>query len=539
MLLDIGEVWAKHAEQPAKAIEALEEAQTLRPQDHVVLHRLLQLYQKSEDWPRMVETIASISALETDPEKKARYYFTMAQLYRDKIEDADRAVELFNEALDLNPGYLEAFERINKILTHSKNWKQLERNYRKMLHRIAGKGKPDLEHELWYQLGLVYRDRMQERDKAIDAFKMASHTRPDDPKDRRILSELFEVAERYDEAIEQQRLILLADPLKLEPYRALYRLYLYKRAYDEAWCTAAAMAFMRKADQEEQRFFEDYRPQGMLPVKGRLGTEHWPKLLFHPDLNIYVSKIFEAISGAALKAKIAQAGAAYKPPDKRFKQDVATSTVTFARTFGWTAQVLGVPIPELYVRSDQPGGLTTLAAEPRGSEAGRAVLSGFAPQELAFVCGKHLAGYRPELFIRNLFPAQSELTVMLFAGVMIAEPNTPMPPEVAANARVTAQALNQFLDAQARDYLKTVVKRFLQEGAKVNLKHWLAGAELTACRAALLVSGDLEIAKKIISGEPATPELAATDKMKDLLVFSVSEDYSALRRALGVNIPAE
>ena len=28
--------------------------------------------------------------------------------------------------------------------------------------------------------------------------------------------------------------------------------------------------------------------------------------------------------------------------DKRFKQDPATSTVTFAKTFGWAAQVLGV-----------------------------------------------------------------------------------------------------------------------------------------------------------------------------------------------------
>jgi tetratricopeptide (TPR) repeat protein len=67
----------------------------------------------------------------------------MAQLYRDKLEDLERSVELFNEALDLNPEYLGAFERINKILTQQKNWKQLERSYRKMIHRIAGKGKPE------------------------------------------------------------------------------------------------------------------------------------------------------------------------------------------------------------------------------------------------------------------------------------------------------------------------------------------------------------------------------------------------------------
>ena len=65
----------------------------------------------------------------------------MAQLYRDKLEDPDRAVELFNESLDQNPSLPRRdFERINKILTQEKNWKQLERQYRKMIHRVAGKG---------------------------------------------------------------------------------------------------------------------------------------------------------------------------------------------------------------------------------------------------------------------------------------------------------------------------------------------------------------------------------------------------------------
>jgi tetratricopeptide (TPR) repeat protein len=539
LLMDIGDVWTGDGKNVNKAIEAMEEAQELKPNDHVLLHKLLQLYQRAEEWSKMVDTIHAISDLEEAPERKARYYYTMAQLYRDKIDDADRAVELFNEALDLHPAFLEAFERINKILTQNRNWKQLERAYRKMLHRIAGKGNAELEHELWYQLGLIYRDRIGDRDKAIDAFKMASHSRPDDLKDRHILSELYEVSERFDEAVEQQRFILEKDPLKLDPYRSLYRLFLHKRTYDEAWCAAAAISFMQKAEPEEYQFFEDYRPQGILQVKGRLNNELWNKALFHPTLNIYVSKIFEAIAAAALKAKMAQMGGGYRPPDKNFREDVATSTITFARTFGWTAQVLGVPIPELYIRNDQPGAIKALVADPRASEAGRAVLSGFQPHEFAFICGKHLASHRPELFIRNLFPAQTDLTVMLFAGMVIADPKTPLPQELATNVRATAQALSQFMDTQARDYLGNVVKRFVQEGAKVNIKTWMRAAELTACRAALLVCGDLEVAKKILSAEGATPELTAADKMKDLLVFTLSENYAVLRKALGVEIPTE
>ena len=542
ILNEIGELWSTQDDQPPKAIEAFEEALELEPQNHIVLHKLLALYQKAGEWSKMVDTLQSIADLEERPDIKARYFFTMAQIYRDKIQDQDRAVELFNEALDLNSGYLEAFERINKVLTLQKNWKQLERSYRKMIHRIAGKGKTELENTLWHQLGLIYRDRLGEMDQAIEAFKMAAATNPGLTIERQILSELYESQERCDDAIAEQRVILASNPLSIDPYRAMYRLNLHKRSYDEAWCLAAAMAFMGKADEEEGRFYDDYRPQGMLQVRGRLTSEMWAKLLTHADQDQHVSKIMEAIAPAALQAKIAQLKIQGKLPvlDPRFKQDPATSTVTFAKTFGWAAQVLGITPPQLYVRSDVPGSILAVPAAPPASIAGQTVLTGFKPEELTFICGKHLAGYRGEVYIRNLFPTQAELTIMLFAGVMIANPATPMPADMQQQVRTTAQELAKYMQPVQVEGLRMWVKRFLEEGAKANIKVWNQTAELSACRAGLVVCGDLSIAKKIIAGEQQLPgDLSVAEKMKELLLFSVSPEYARLRQALGINIGAE
>jgi tetratricopeptide (TPR) repeat protein len=541
ILNTIGDIWAEKEKNPHKAIEALEEARDLRPNDHVLLHKLLQLYQSAAEWQRMIDTLQSIAELEERPEIKARYVFTQAQICRDKLEDQDRAVELFNDALDLNPSYLEAFERINKILTNQKAWKQLERSYRKMIHRIAGKGNTDLEHTLWHQLGLIYRDRLQQAETAIEAFKMASVTKPDAMVIHQILAELYEVNERWDDGIVEQRVLLAGDPLAIEPYRALYRLYLHKQSYDDAWCQAAAMAFLRKADDEEKRFFEDYRPQGILPVKGRVSNELWQSAVFHADENLYISKIFEMIAPAALHAKIAQLQSQSKLPvlDKRFLQDPATSTVTFAKTFGWAAQVLGIQPPNLYVRNDVPGAIVAVPASPPASVAGQTVLTGFQPQELTFMCGKHLSHYRGEHYIRTLFPTQAELTIMLFAGVMIAAPNTPMPQDMAAQIRATAQELAKYIQPVQLEGLRMVVKRFIDEGAKANIKRWNQAVELTACRAGLIVSGDLEVAKKILSAEQQLPgDMSPADKMKELLLYSVSEEYSRVRQALGIAVAA-
>ena len=502
------------------------------------MHKLLNLYQQVGRWPDAVETIQRIAELESNPDRKSRYLYTMAQIHRDKLDDQARAVDLFNEALDLNPTFLEAFERINKIFTSQKDWKQLERAYRKMLHRVMGKGNTDLEFRLLHALGIIYRDRLQDAKSAIATFKLASQTKPDETQEHQILIELYEQAGQADEAIEAINRMLKLDAMNIELYRKLYSLHLGKKEYDRAWCVASALVFLRKADEEEQRFVNDYKQVGVPAPKSRLENEQW-KLLFHPDQNLYVGKIFEMIAGAALKAKVELLKARNESPvlDPRHRQDPATSTVTFARTFGWAAHILGVGAPALYVRTDVPGALGAVAAEPPASVAGQSVLSGFTAQDLAFVCGKHLALYRGEHFIKTLFPTVSELTVMLYAGIKLVAPDTPVPPETEKQVAVTVQTLRGYMQPMQLENLRIVVKKFVEEGAKVNIKRWLQCVDSTASRAGLLLSGDLDVAKKIIAAEPQQAgDLSPQDKLKELIVFSVSDTYGALRQALGITI---
>jgi tetratricopeptide (TPR) repeat protein len=542
VLSEIGDVWQDLDKNPLKAIEALEEALELFPTKLTLLHKLLALYQATENWSKMIDTISAIADTEKDPTRKSKFLYTMAQLYRDKEGNQDRAVELFNEALDLNPTFLEAFERINKILTAQKDWKQLERAFRKMLRRLsaAGTQNPDLEYNLWHNLGLIYRDRLKEMGNAIEAFKMATRYRQEEAVERQILAELYESTDQIEAAIGEHATVLQQDPLRVDPYRSLYKLYLRTQEYDRAWCMCAALAFLHKADEEENKYFEDYRPRGMIQVKSRLDNEQWVKNLFHKDENIFIGKIFEMVTPAAIVAKTNQLRAARQLPalDKRFKQDPATSTVTFAKTFGWAAQVLGIQqLPDLYVRNDVPGALVAVPAVPPSSVAGQSVLTGFTPQELTFIVGKHLSYYRGEHYIRNLFPTLAELKVVLFSAIKIILNDFAVPPEMAQAVTATATELVKYMQPIQRDSLRLVVQKFVEDGAKADLKRWMQAIDITACRAGLLLCSELEIAKKVIGAEPQLPgDLPPAEKLKELIVFSVSDQYAALRKALGIAV---
>ncbi len=98
---------------------------------------------------------------------------------------------------------------------------------------------------------------------------------------------------------------------------------------------------------------------------------------------------------------------------------------------------------------------------------------------------------------------------------------------LAYNPLSTSQPL---LDTEQVDALRALYLRFVEEGGRTNLLRWSSAVDRTACRAGLLLAGDLGTALTVLEGE----EGRAGPLAKDLLVFTVSDRYAALRRELGI-----
>ena len=221
--------------------------------------------------------------------------------------------------------------------------------------------------------------------------------------------------------------------------------------------------------------------------------------------------------------------------NKKFQEDPATSTVTFAKTFGFVSQILGFPSPpRLFLLKDVSGGLSYIAGDSPASVAGNSLLSGPLPQDLAFIVGHHLAYYRDEHYLAKVFQTSAELKSALLGAVRVAG----VSPAGDPNIEATAQAIAQRLEPRETENLRAACKLFVEAGAKTDLKQWLQAVELTACRTGLLVCGDLDVAARMIEAlPPAGPtDLPPRDKIKDLVLFSVSDEYFRLREAIGITI---
>ena len=130
-------------------------------------------------------------------------------------------------------------------------------------------------------------------------------------------------------------------------------------------------------------------------------------------------------------------------------------------------------------------------------------------------------------------PPRPRLTITLSSS---RAQSTGLPPDFFP--RAWQQLAAQMNPAQT-DALRAVCRKFIEDqGGRADLKVWMQMVEVTATRAGFLVCNDLEVARRMIQALPqeGAIDLPPKDKLKELVLFSVSESYFRLREALGIQI---
>jgi len=130
-------------------------------------------------------------------------------------------------------------------------------------------------------------------------------------------------------------------------------------------------------------------------------------------------------------------------------------------------------------------------------------------------------------------PSNTELKTVLMAALRLAQL---VPGDAQIDA--VAQELRTKLQPAQMDVIGTLGRRFVQAGARTDVKKWLQGVEITACRAGFLICNDIDTAARMITalGASGPVDLPAKDKIKEIVLFSVSEEYFRLRQALGIQL---
>ncbi|HEY2517996.1 MAG TPA: hypothetical protein VGI39_44300 [Polyangiaceae bacterium] len=534
LLVEAGETWMRHAQNLPMAALAYEEALARKPRDHGVLHTLMWLYGELSCWEKLVETLRTVADLHTDRSARAKSVYAMAMVVRDHLRDLPRTAKLLEEVLDLDPTRLDAFERIVRVHTELRDWVELKHAYGRMLRRLKADGNLELKHALFFQLGLIYRDRLGDAARALDAFRGAQRVKPDADDVRKGMIELYVVTDQLDEGVKMVRGALKKRPLDAKLYAELYELFLRKRSFDQAWCAVDALATLGVTlDEERGRFYADYPPPSLSTVPGTLATTAWRSHIVHEGLDPALSSIFALVTPAVLRARTSlipfqQLRASLGEP----LQMNGALAHEVLQTLADASEILNVSAPSLHPRK-QPVPFA-LAPAKNALYVSLEACDALPADALAFLVGKRLAEQRPELMARAACPTVSELKGLVHIAVQLSEPSLLAPNT--GNAAFD-KALAQAISREERAALRAAVSAAKAQGSELDVSRWSKLAEVSAARVGLLLGGRIDAARRGMLGDAQVAgDLLPKQMLAELLAFSVSEEYADMRQAIGVGV---
>lgn len=543
----IGNLYRDKLQNPARAMSAYLDALAIDKTDHRVLQRILDLQSETGQWKAAVETIDRFLELEDDRARRGAYLVASAEIRRTHLKDPAGALELYETALDemLKENPLRASTRERALDTFnvlrelvSGDAKSLEQTYRRMIKRLP---KDAAEHiTLWDALGDIYRLRLDHPQSAIEAFELAHALDPErSPHRAKILADLYAKtgAKRPAQAAERAAKLVEVDPTNADPYHALRRTALAAGRTDEAWCVSRALVFLKQADKDEQAFYRRFQQLETRKAKGILDDDTWAYVR-HPDEDLTISTIFSMTWEAAVALKAGPSKAFELKPKERLAIEESTGIV--AKIFKHASRVLNVSLPDVYVQPRRPGRLLLANCIEKGRLVpavivGRDLMTGYRDTEIAASVGAMIALLRPAYYLKLTLSSVHELEAALHAAALaVGLKSRAARPELEQATNQIATELQRRLNRASGETLLALVKRLPE---KPDLAAWRNAVDAAAQRAALLVSGDLAATARMISSEAGgVSAQRPTQRVQELVAYSVSPAYFAARRHLGVTV---
>ena len=537
LLLEIGDILATQIADRTRAAKSYVAALDERPDDRKILAKLMQLYSEEKDWGKLVEVVIKLASKVDDKKQKAKYLHTAAIVTWRQMGELDKAAGYYDQVLELDPSLDKALAEAIEIRADKGDNDGVERLLRVELEKATDKNDTAKMLETFEKLGALYKDKLGLTGDAIDAYEAAQTLDPENEARSELLAGLYasNPAEYLDKAVASQAAILRRNPYKQDPYKLLRKLYTESKRADAAWCVCQGLFCMNFAEPDEERFFKRMRAEGPAAAVEPLSEDDWSSRLHHADGDALLTEIFAIIQPAVLKKN-------GQPLENLGYQmayaiDLARHPYPMSQTLAYAAGVLGMEAPLVFQNPNDASGVSFLHAHTPSIVLGAAALAAeIPPQAAAFIAARHLTYYRPGLYLRHLVPTGTGLRAWLFAAIKLITPAFPVNKELEGPVKENLGVLEPTIVGPAKDLLASVVTKLLQSGA-IDLKKWVAAVDLTADRAGFIVANDLELANEMIKaadeGSSAVPQ---KERLKELALYAVAEDYFAIRQKLGINI---
>ena len=535
VMVTIGDDYLNRKNDEKSALSMYEQALAECASSTAANQRILTIAEKAEDWENCLNTLKNLIKFSNDPDEKCKFILKQAWIFKEKLNNTKRAIQLFNEVLDIQPDQLEVFNGIITLLEQQNDFDSIDKNYVRMIERHIDREPKNVKllAPLYKRLGDLRIKHFNNVKGAIEAYKAVSDLYPDNVNLHIILAKLYAVSEdTLNEAVHENREILRLAPDHLEAVSALAKCYRRLERFDESLCTYRVLEVLGKNDEEGKQIVARFADTPVPKLSSVLTGDQWKRIV-PKTLDMTLVRIL-SICTPYMSEKFINTLDKYGLKEKEARIDVSDNSI-FANALRNSAKALGfAEIPNIY-RYEKLRGISNAYLEKRAFLVNSNLLKGRTEKEIAFAATKQLMLLRPEYYLIQLGLQAMEIIVKIIFKTIDPSANIQLPP----STETVKKALEKGLTVAERDTLKKLLADIVSRKTSLNINLFMESVEDFANRVALLLCDDPAVVNRQLmeEGRPISTR-SAKARVGSLLVWALSEDFTVLRSELGIALKA-
>jgi tetratricopeptide (TPR) repeat protein len=525
LLLFAAGLASRAGEPEEEALRFLRAAHALAPEETQVLERLTRLLVGSGALQEAAPLLRRLAELPLPDRTQQAERFARLGEVEERLERTDAALSALRRALALDPSNAPAFRRLVRLESERGDPVAVAETLAETARAAA---EPGLAAEAHLEAARIQAGPLHSRPRAIEHLHQALNADPDRLDVRALLAEHLEELSPGG-AIEQHRALIARDPLRVESWAALFRLFERARSHDRAYVCASVLRWLgapAPGPTYERLLLEGDKQSLRAPPA--LADEDW-LLLRDPRDRGPLADLFVA-AGEALAEVLAPSAAERGPP--------VPGDHPFRKVLADLARALGAPGHEVYPTSR--GRVLVEPGAPQAVLVGTDLARRTTVREQRFLLGRAAARLRGRSGLLEAVPAAA-LWDAVAAAVRQVEPGWAGAGQPSEDL---VRRVGRALSRKARKALEGPARALARGRGAIDLAALRVAASSTADRAGLVLCGDVPTAIALLVREPGAraagdeivAEARGREETRALLSFATDEAHFQLRQRLRVAV---
>jgi len=195
LLAEAGRMYLERSSNQAEAIKCYRRALDLDPTHTEAIEKLKDMYEKRRDWERLVEVMrieCSLLPLSDQPSRRVQ----IALLATERLRKPEICIDLWRDVLEVDAEHGEAITALVGLYERARDFASLADVLERKTRQTTDKTE---QLALLQKLGLIYADKLNSEEGAIEAFKRVLALDPEDRRAQEQLKKRFAAAHAWDD----------------------------------------------------------------------------------------------------------------------------------------------------------------------------------------------------------------------------------------------------------------------------------------------------------------------------------------------------